>query len=71
LYTFTTAAIPLKGTRYYIPGKDKTCVVTLTTGLDGKQDLFHQIGKAIRPIGALMPSQCRPAESAGMPGGKG
>jgi hypothetical protein len=50
VYSFTTSGIDIKGTQYYVPTRDKTCIVTLSTDQDGKQELFDSIGKTIRPV---------------------
>lgn len=50
VYTFTTGGIEIKGTQYYVPGTGKTCIVTLSTDQNGKQALFDQIGRTIRPL---------------------
>jgi hypothetical protein len=50
IYSFTTNGITVKGTQYYVPARDKTCIVTLSTDQEGKQELFDSIGKTIRPI---------------------
>jgi hypothetical protein len=50
IYSFTTNGIDIKGTQYYVPTRNKTCIVTLSTDQDGKQELFDSIGKTIRPV---------------------
>ena len=50
IYSFTTNGLTVKGTQYYVPAQDKTCIVTLSTDQDGKQELFDSIGKTIHPI---------------------
>lgn len=49
LYTFPNRGIEIKGTQYYVLAQGRTCSVTLSTDLDGKQRLFDQIGRTIRP----------------------
>ncbi len=50
-YTLPLKGVDLKGTQYYVPsGTGKTCIVTLSTDLDGKDALFDQIGGTIRAI---------------------
>jgi hypothetical protein len=50
-YTLPFGKVTVKGAQYYVPsGKGKTCVVTLSTDLDGKDALFDQIGGTIRAI---------------------
>jgi hypothetical protein len=50
-YTLPLQGVDVKGTQYYVPsGKGKTCIVTLSTDLDGKDALFDQIGGTIRAI---------------------
>jgi hypothetical protein len=50
IYSFATDGLTVKGTQYYVPAQDKTCIVTLSTDQAGKQELFDSIGKTIRPI---------------------
>ncbi len=50
VYTFTNGGLEIRGTQFHVPGKGKTCIVTLSTDQDGKQALFDQIGRTIRPI---------------------
>jgi hypothetical protein len=50
-YTLPAGTMEVKGTQYYVPSdKGKTCIVTLSTDLDGKDALFDQIGGTIRAV---------------------
>lgn len=49
VYTFPTHGIQIRGTQYYVRSPGRTCVVTLSTDRDGRQRLFDQIGRTIRP----------------------
>ncbi|MBO3752887.1 hypothetical protein J5X84_43140 [Streptosporangiaceae bacterium NEAU-GS5] len=50
-YALPMAAVTVKGTQYYVPSdKGKTCIVTLSTDLDGKDALFDQIGGTVAPV---------------------
>ncbi|MEV4381423.1 hypothetical protein [Streptosporangium sp. NPDC049644] len=50
VYTFPTNGVDVRGTQYYVPTENKTCIVTLSTDVDGKQELFDRIGQTIRPV---------------------
>ncbi|GIH26494.1 hypothetical protein Aph01nite_48040 [Acrocarpospora phusangensis] len=50
-YTLPMAGTVIHGTQFYAPSdKGRTCVVTLSTDLTGKEALFNQIGSTIRPV---------------------
>ncbi|MCG5220024.1 hypothetical protein [Streptosporangium sp. KLBMP 9127] len=49
-YTFGSAETGVKGTQYHVPHKGRTCVVTLSTDQDGRQELFDRIGRTVRPL---------------------
>ncbi|MEO3861680.1 hypothetical protein ABGB08_42920 [Acrocarpospora sp. B8E8] len=50
-YTLPLGKALINGTQYYVPSdKGRTCVVTLSTDLTGKNALFDQIGGTIRPV---------------------
>lgn len=50
VYTFPIEGIDVQGTQYYVPTENKTCIVTLSTDVSGKQKLFDEIGQTIRPV---------------------
>ncbi|MER5623642.1 hypothetical protein [Streptosporangium sp. NPDC002544] len=50
VYTFPTNGVDVKGAQYYVPTENKTCIVTLSTDADGKQELFDRIAQTIRPV---------------------
>ncbi|WP_440066942.1 hypothetical protein [Streptosporangium sp. OZ121] len=49
VYSFETNGVNVRGTQYYVPVEDRTCIVTLSTDTGGKQELFDRIGETIRP----------------------
>ncbi|MEZ0072420.1 hypothetical protein [Planotetraspora sp. GP83] len=50
-YSLPMKQAKVQGTQFYVPsGNGKTCIVTLSTDLPGKNPLFDQIGGTIRPI---------------------
>lgn len=50
-YTLPLQGVEVKGTQYYVPSsKGKTCIVTFSTDLDGKDALFDQMGRTIRVL---------------------
>ncbi|MEV0973742.1 hypothetical protein [Microtetraspora glauca] len=50
-YVLPLRGVKVRGTQYYVPsGRGTTCIVTLTTDLDGKDALFEQIAGTIRAI---------------------
>ncbi|MEU4405870.1 hypothetical protein AB0F88_15195 [Streptosporangium sp. NPDC023963] len=50
VYSFETDGVNVRGTQYYVPVEDRTCIVTLSTDTGGKQELFDRIGETIRPV---------------------
>ncbi|MFF5112157.1 hypothetical protein [Streptosporangium sp. NPDC000509] len=50
VYTFETNGVHIRGTQYYVPAEDKTCIVTLSTDTEGEQALFDRIGETIRTV---------------------
>ncbi|MFF3437434.1 hypothetical protein [Streptosporangium sp. NPDC002721] len=50
VYSFETNGVNVRGTQYYVPVADRTCIVTLSTDTGGKQELFDRIGETIRPL---------------------
>ncbi|MEU0483544.1 hypothetical protein ABZ260_30695 [Streptosporangium sp. NPDC006013] len=50
VYTFPTNGVDVKGAQYYVPTENKTCIITLSTDADGKQELFDRIAQTIRPV---------------------
>ncbi|WP_436757608.1 hypothetical protein [Streptosporangium sp. V21-05] len=50
VYSFRTNGVDVRGTQYYVPVADRTCIVTLSTDTEGKQELFDRIGETIRPV---------------------
>lgn len=50
VYSFETNGVKVRGTQYYVPVAERTCIVTLSTDTEGKQDLFDRIGETIRPV---------------------
>lgn len=50
-YTLPLGGNVIRGTQYYVPSdKGRTCIVTFSTDLTGKDALFDQIGATIRPV---------------------
>ncbi|MFB9676464.1 hypothetical protein [Streptosporangium vulgare] len=50
VYSFETNGVSVRGTQYYVPVAERTCIVTLSTDTGGKQELFDRIGETIRPV---------------------
>ncbi|MEU8384211.1 hypothetical protein [Streptosporangium sp. NPDC048865] len=50
VYSFETNDVQVRGTQYYVPVEDRTCIVTLSTDTGGRQELFDKIGETIRPL---------------------
>jgi hypothetical protein len=50
-YELPMASVTVKGTQYYVPSnRGKTCIVTLSTDLAGKDQLFDEIGATVRAV---------------------
>ncbi|WP_329429728.1 hypothetical protein OG339_15045 [Streptosporangium sp. NBC_01495] len=50
VYSFATNGVDVRGTQYYVPAGNKTCIVTLSTDAEGKQELFDRIGETITTV---------------------
>jgi hypothetical protein len=50
VYTFDSGGNKIRGTQYYLPGRGKTCIVTLSTDRDDRQELFDRIGGTASPL---------------------
>ncbi|GAA4192267.1 hypothetical protein GCM10022252_33420 [Streptosporangium oxazolinicum] len=50
VYSFATNGVDVRGTQYYVPAGNKTCIVTLSTDAEGKQELFNRIGETITTL---------------------
>ncbi|WP_344982300.1 hypothetical protein [Streptosporangium fragile] len=48
VYTFPTNGVDIHGTQYYLPGSGKTCIITLSTDSENRQQLFDRIGRTMR-----------------------